>query len=142
MAARGLLVALALIVLPSLAMATGNADCEIDDENLKFTFEALYSYGSDGPLFQARAAIEPNARLFPGIGTIELDQSALKQQWFNKHDFAIGLYAMSPHFIRLIIEARNPSETDIGYEGRYALTIGADGNDAKVYRGAVSCSAG
>lgn len=141
--------ATASLLLPVQAWATGNADCIIDEAGLHVTFEALYSYGGTGALFQSRTALEfSDPKFAPEKWTMELDQSNLKEQWFVGNDLKLMLYGQhGGNELTLEIETVRKSEDDSDFEGRYRLAIGAKiGSDLAeggyLKRGRVSCMAG
>lgn len=129
------------IAAPSVALATGNADCMIDEPGMDFTFEALFSYGTAGALMQPRASLEfTDPKYSPKTWKIELDGSALSQQWRLGNEFRIMLDTQfDGQDVTLEIQTYRIDEESNDYEGRYKLAIGPG---AFLREGRAACSVG
>jgi len=127
--------------LPSVALATGNADCVIDEPGLEFTFEALYSYTSAAALLQPRASLEfADPKYSPKTWKLELDGSDLRQQWRLANAFKIMLDTQfDGQDVTLEIQTTRVAEGSSDYVGRYKLAIGPG---AFLREGRVACSVG
>jgi hypothetical protein len=148
-----LIAAAAIFCLPASAFATGNLGCTIEDKNLDLDFEAIYSYSDIGGLFQLRGTLDAKSpKVYKSLRKFEIKDDDLRQQWFRGEDLKLMLYRETvadgePHAsVKLIIEAKRPSEDDMGYDGTYALTIepavtGSESQSVTV-KGKVSCGAG
>lgn len=146
------LLSAAILATPVAASATGGLGCGIDDKNLKFNFESLFSYSDIGGLFQISGAFEAkDPRTYKTLQKFALDGSELKQQWFRGNDLKLMIYreteGESVPFasVKLIIEATKPPEEDFAYSGKYTLTVepGGEGkSQAFTVEGKVGCSAG
>ena len=147
----GLLTA-AMLAIPATASATGGLGCGIDDKNLKFDFESLFSYSDIGGLFQIRGEMEiKDERVYKTLRKFALDGSELKQQWFRGNDLKLMIYRETEGSgepfasVKLIIEATKPPEEDFGYEGKYTLSVAAGteaDNQSYTVEGKVGCTAG
>ena len=147
----GLLTA-AMLAIPATASATGGLGCGIDDKNLKFDFESLFSYSDIGGLFQIRGEMEiKDERVYKTLRKFALDGSELKQQWFRGNDLKLMIYRETEGSgepfasVKLIIEATKPPEEDFGYEGKYTLSVAAGteaDNQSYSVEGKVGCTAG
>jgi len=147
----GLLTA-AMLAIPATASATGGLGCGIDDKNLKFDFESLFSYSDIGGLFQIRGEMEiKDERVYKTLRKFALDGSELKQQWFRGNDLKLMIYRETEGSgepfasVKLIIEATKPPEEDFGYEGKYKLSVAAGteaDNQSYTVEGKVGCTAG
>lgn len=126
---------------PSVALATGNADCMIEEPGLDFTFEALFSYGAAGALMQPRASLEfADPKYSPKTWKIELDGSDLRQQWRLGNEFRIMVDTQfDGRDVTLEIETRRVAEESSDFEGRYKLAIGPG---AFLREGRATCSVG
>ena len=152
-ALKSWLLAAILLSVPAFASATGGLGCGIDDKNLKFDFEALYSYSDIGGLFQIRGAFESKSpKTHETLKKFELQASDLPQHWFRGEDLKLMIYRETegdsvPHAsVKLIVEATRLPDDDVGYEGRYALTIepAVEAGESQPFtvEGKVGCSAG
>ena len=149
---RAGLLTVAMLAIPAAASATGGLGCGIDDKNLKFDFESLFSYSDIGGLFQIRGEMEvKDERVYKTLRKFALDGSELKQQWFRGNDLKLMIYRETEGSgepfasVKLIIEATKPPEEDFGYEGKYTLSVapGAEGeNQSYTVEGKVGCTAG
>lgn len=149
---RAALLTAAILAMPAAASATGGLGCGIDDKNLRFDFESLFSYSDIGGLFQIRGEMEvKDKRVYKTLRKFALDGSELKQQWFRGNDLKLMIYRETEGSgepfaaVKLIIEATKPPEEDFGYEGKYTLTVepGAEGeSQAFTVEGKVGCTAG
>lgn len=148
---RAWLFAATILVSPSMAWATGGLGCGIDDNNVKFDFESLFSYSDIGGLFQIRGEMEvKDKRVYETLKKLTLNDTDLKQQWFRGNDLKLMIYRETEGdgvpfaSIKLIIEATKPPEEDFGYEGKYQLTVEPAGSDNEAFtvEGKVGCSAG
>lgn len=142
-----------LLALPTAAAATGGLGCGIDDANVKFQFESLFSYGDIGGLFQISGEMEvKDKRVGKALQKLTLDATDLKQQWtrdkeiklmFSRENSGDGVPFSS---VKLVIEATQPPEEDFGYQGKYWLTIEppVEGSESQAFtvEGKVGCSAG
>ena len=147
----GLLTAL-IFAAPAAASATGGLGCGIDDKNLSFDFESLFSYSDIGGLFQIRGEMEvKDERVYKMLRKFALDGSELKQQWFRGNDLKLMIYRETEGngepfaSVKLIIEATKPPEEDFGYEGKYTLSVapGTEGeSQSYTVEGKVGCTAG
>lgn len=146
-------VAAALLAGPSAAMATGGLSCGIDDRNLKFDLEAVFSYSDIGGLFQLRGEFaSKDKRTEKTLGTFTIKDSDLKQQWFRSNDLKLMIYRETEGegipfaSVKLIIEATRPPGEEFGYEGSYQLTVepAVENGEAEAFtvEGKVGCSAG
>jgi hypothetical protein len=145
--------ALAIACTPASALATGNLDCVINDGNLDFAYEALFSYSGSSPILQAHASFqsrhpETSAHLK------RLDENSLPriQQWFEGKDLRLQFYAETEGAdvpfaaVRLTIET-TAGEDGNSYSGIYRLEITPEvvaGKESQVIRleGPAACSAG
>lgn len=148
----GLLTA-AILTLPGIASATGGLGCGIDDENVKFDFESLFSYSDIGGLFQIHGEMDVrDKRAYKTLQKIALEDADLKQQWLRGKDLKLMIYRETEGeghpfaSVKLIVEATQPPDEDFGYEGKYQLTVEPplkDGeSQAFTVEGKVGCSAG
>jgi hypothetical protein len=142
-----------LVALPTMASATGGLGCNIDDKNLTFVFEALFSYSDNGGLFQIRSEMESkDKRTYKTLQKLTLDGTELKQQWLGEKDIKMMIYKETEGdgvpfaSVKLTIEVTQPPEEDFAYAGKYKLTIQPapedGGGDAFTVEGKVECSAG
>ena len=149
---RAAILAAAILAMPAAASATGGLGCGIDDTNLRFHFESLFSYSDIGGLFQIRGEMEvKDERVYKTLRKFALDGSELKQQWFRGNDLKLMIYRETEGSgepfasVKLIIEATKPPEEDFGYEGKYTLSVApgteAD-NQSYTVEGKVGCTAG
>lgn len=140
---RGFRTACLLLAMaaPSVALATGNADCTIEEPGLNFTFEALFSYGSPGALLQPRASLEfTDPKYSPRTWTIDLDGSDLRQQWRLGDEFKIMVDTQfDGQDVTLEIQTKRVAEDSSDYEGRYKLAVGPG---AFLREGRATCSVG
>lgn len=138
---------------PATASATGGLGCSIDDKNVSFTFESIFSYSDIGGLFQIRGDFDSkDKRTYKTLRTFTLDGSELKQQWFRGNDLKLMIYRETEGdgvpfaSVKLIIEANKPPEEEFEYSGKYALTIepAVEGGESHAFtvEGTISCSAG
>ena len=145
--------AAAITCAPATASATGGLGCSIDDKNLSFTFESIFSYSDIGGLFQIRGELESkDKRTYKTLQKFTLDGSELKQQWFRGNDLKLMIYRETEGdgvpfaSVKLIVEANKPPEEEFEYQGKYALTIepAVEGSESQAFtvEGKVSCSAG
>lgn len=145
--------AAAIFVAPVAASATGGLGCSIDDSNMKFDFEAVFSYSDIGGLFQIRGELAAkDARTYKTLQKIALGDADLKQQWFRGNDLKLMIYRETEGdgvpfaSVKLIIEATRPPEEEFGYEGKYMLTVepAIEGGESQAFtvEGKVACSAG
>lgn len=140
-----------LVTLPTMASATGGLGCSIDDENLTFAFESLFSYSDIGGLFQIRGEMEvKDKRAYKTLQKLALEDTDLKQQWTRDKDVKLMIYRETQGggvpfaSVKLVIEATQPPDEDFAYSGKYELTIqpAVDGGEAFTVVGNVGCSAG
>lgn len=142
-----------LFALPGVASATGGLGCGIDDANVKFDVEALFSYSDIGGLFQIRGEMEvKDKRVAKTLRKLTLEDTDLKQQWLRDNDVKLMFYRETTGdgvpfaSVKLIVEATKPPEEDFGYDGKYWLTIvpAVEGgeSEAVTVEGKVGCSAG
>jgi len=138
---------------PATASATGGLGCSIDDKNVNFTFEAVFSYSDIGGLFQIRGDFDAkDKRVYKTLQKFTLDGSELKQQWFRGNDLKLMIYRETTGdgvpfaSVKLIVEATKPPEEEFEYSGKYALAIepAVEGSESQAFtvEGKVSCSAG
>ncbi|MDB5556285.1 MAG: hypothetical protein JWL86_6269 [Rhizobium sp.] len=138
---------------PATASATGSLACSIDDKNVSFTFESIFSYSDIGGLFQIRGEIQSkDKRTYKSLPKFTRDGSELKQQWFRGNDIKLMIYRETTGdgvpfaSVKLIVEATKPPEEEFEYEGKYALTIepAVEGGESQALtvEGKISCSAG
>ena len=150
---RTCLLAAAVLGLPGIASATGSLGCSIDDKNLNFVYEGLFSYSDIGGLFQIRGEMETkDKRAHKTLKKLTLDGTELKQQWTRNKDLKLMIYRETEGdgvpfaSVKLIIEATQPPDEDFAYAGKYELTIQPapedGGGDAITVEGKVECSAG
>lgn len=139
--------------VPATASATGGLGCSIDDKNVNFTFESIFSYSDIGGLFQIRGELESkDKRTYETLRKFALDGSELKQQWFRGNDLKLMIYRETEGdgvpfaSVKLIIEATKPPEEEFEYKGKYALTVepATEGSESQAFtvEGPISCSAG
>lgn len=139
--------------LPADAFATGGLDCEINDANLDFHYEALFSYSANSPLFQSRAKFEArHPKTDPALKTLDASSLRLIQQWYEDKDLKLQFYAETEGgkqpFASVKLTIRTvASDDEISYAGKYRLEIQpavVDGQDSEmiVREGDVACSAG
>ena len=139
--------------LPATASATGGLGCSIDDKNVSFTFESIFSYSDIGGLFQIRGELESrDKRTEKTLRKFTLDGSELKQQWFRGNDLKLMIYRETTGdgvpfaSVKLIIEANKQPEEEFEYQGKYALTIepATEGSESQAFtvEGKIACSAG
>lgn len=145
--------ALAIACIPFKALATGNLDCTINDTNLDFTFESLFSYSGNGPLFQSKLSFQSkNEKTYATLKTLDQDRFRLIQQWVEGKDLRLQFYAETEGdgvpfaAVKLTIEA-TAGEDEISYAGGYRLEITpavvAGGESEKItLNGKTACSAG
>lgn len=142
-----------LVALPTMASATGSLGCSIDDKNLTFVYEALFSYSDIGGLFQIRGEMEAkDKRVYKTLQKLTLDGTELKEQWTRNKDVKLMIYRETEGegipfaSVKLIIEATQPPEEEFAYSGKYQLTIQpaveGGGGEAFTVEGKVDCSAG
>lgn len=145
--------ALGIICAPASAFATGNLDCTLNDKNLSFTYEALFSYSGSSPLLQAHASFQSR---HPQTSTHlkRLDENSLPriQQWFEGKDLRLQFYAETEGEEVPFAAVRLTIETTLGedgnsYSGTYRLEITPEvvaGKESEVIRleGPAACSAG
>ena len=142
-----------LIALPNIASATGGLGCGIDDENLTFSFESLFSYSDIGGLFQIRGEMEvKDKRVYKTLQKLTLEETDLKQQWTRNKDVKLMIYRETTGngvpfaSVKLIIEATQPPDEDFAYSGKYELTVqpAVEGGQSEAFtvEGKVDCSAG
>jgi hypothetical protein len=151
------LLSAAILATPTMASATGGLGCSIDDKNLTFVYEALFSYSDIGGLFQIRGEMEAkDRRTYKTLQKLTLDGSELKQQWTRDKDVKLMIYRETGGdgvpfaSVKLIIEATQPPDEDFAYSGKYQLTVqpaaegagGEGGGEAFTVEGKVECSAG
>jgi hypothetical protein len=138
---------------PATASATGGLSCSIDDKNVNFTFESIFSYSDIGGLFQIRGEFESkDKRTHKTLRKLALDGSELKQQWFRGNDLKLMIYRETEGdgvpfaSIKLIVEANKPPEEEFEYQGKYVLTIepATEGGESQAFtvEGKIACSAG
>jgi len=141
---RHILAGVLALLLPVAAHATGNADCAIEEPGLKVAFEALYSYGGSGEVFQAHASIElTDPKRPPGNWIFEMDGSVLQQQWVLRDDFRLLLYKERDGADMVLeIQAKRSTSDDNAFEGVYKLVIGPSDGSLFSRTGKVACSAG
>jgi hypothetical protein len=145
--------ALAIGCTPASAFATGNLDCTIDDGNLGFTYEALFSYSGSSPILQAHASFQSrHPETSPHLK--QLDESSLPriQQWFEGKDLRLQFYAETEGVDVPFAAVKLTIETTVGedgnsYSGTYRLEITpevAAGKEIEAIRleGPAVCSAG
>jgi hypothetical protein len=127
--------------LPSVAMASGNADCVIEEPGLEFTFEALFSTGTPAALLQPRASLEfHDPKYSSRTWKLELDGSGLRQQWRLGNEFKIMVETQfDGQDVTLEIQTTRVSEESSDFEGRYKLAIGPG---AFLREGRATCSVG
>jgi hypothetical protein len=150
----GLALAVGILCLPVSALATGGVGCTVQDDNMDFSFEALFGRGVVTPLFQVKASLGVKNRKVHGKAkTIEMDDSHLKQQWFHGSDLKLLFYVEATDkdapfsAATLTVEAAQPPGGDIAYNGRYVLELegaAADGGNGEPvkFEGRIDCSAG
>jgi hypothetical protein len=151
LAATAILAGATCVPLP--AAATGNLDCTIDDANLDFVFESLFSYSLNGPLFQPKASFRSkNPRTFPPLATLDMTKLRLIQQWVEGKDLRLQFYAETEGAAVPFAAVKLTIETVVGedensYGGTYrlditpAVTPGTD-SETITLAGSASCSAG
>jgi hypothetical protein len=107
----------AIVAMPVVASATGGLGCGIDDKNLKFDFESLFSYSDIGGLFQIRGELEArDKRVYKTLQKLALEETDLKQQWFRGNDLKLMIYRETEGdgvpfaSVKLIVEATKPPE--------------------------------
>jgi hypothetical protein len=134
-------------------MATGNLDCAIDDPNIDFAFESLFSYSGNGPLFQSKLNFESrHPETSSALRTLGIEKLRLIQQWVEGRDLRLQFYAETEGAalpfaaVKLTIET-TAGEDEISYGGRYRLEITPEvvpGKDSEIVRleGDAACSAG
>ena len=138
---------------PATASATGSLACGIDDKNVSFTFEAIFSYSDIGGLFQIRGDFDSkDKRTYKTLQKFTLDGSELKQQWFRGNDLKLMIYRETTGdgvpfaSVKLIVEATKPLDEEFEYQGKYALTIepATEGSESQAFtvEGKIACSAG
>jgi hypothetical protein len=144
--------AFAIGCTPASAFATGNLDCTIDDGNLGFTYEALFSYSGSSPLLQAHASFE-SRHPQTSASLMKLDEKSLPriQQWVDGKDLRLQFYAETGEgapfaAVKLTIET-TVGEDGNSYSGIYRLEITPEvvaGRESEVIKleGPASCSAG
>lgn len=139
--------------LPTMASATGGLGCSIDDKNLTFVFESLFSYSDIGGLFQIRGEMAAkDKRVYKTLQTLTLEETDLKQQWTRNKDVKLMIYRETAGdgvpfaSVKLIIEATQPPDEDFAYSGKYELTVqpAVEGGQSEAFtvEGKVDCSAG
>lgn len=142
-----------LVALPTMASATGGLGCGIDDKNLTFSFESLFSYSDIGGLFQIRGDMAvKDKRVYKTLQKLTLEDTDLKQQWTRNKDVKLMFYRETSGdgvpfaSVKLIIEATQPADEDFAYSGKYQLTVqpAVEGGstDSFTVEGDVGCSAG
>jgi hypothetical protein len=142
-----------IVCLPATASATGGLSCSVNDKNVNFIFESVFSYSDIGGLFQIRGELmSKDKRVYKTLQKVNLDGSELKQQWFRGNDLKLMIYRETEGdgvpfaSVKLIVEANKPPEEEFEYQGKYALTIEPDVNggesEAFTVEGKISCSAG
>lgn len=145
--------ALAIACIPLKALATGNLDCTINDANLDFTFESLFSYSGNGPLFQSKLSFQSrHEKTFAALKTMDQDRFRLIQQWVEDKDLRLQFYSETEGdgvpfaAVKLTIET-TAGEDEISYDGGYRLEItpavvsGSESETIKL-EGKAACSAG
>lgn len=145
--------ALALFCLPLQAWATGGLDCSINDGNLDFAYEALFSYSANTPLFQGKAEfISRHPKTHAALKTLDAESLHLVQQWYEGKDLRLQFYSETPDSaaafgsVKLTIETA-AAEDELSYAGKYRLEIqspavAGKGNGTISVEGKVACSAG
>ena len=145
--------ALGIVCIPLKASATGNLDCMINDQNLDFTFESLFSYSGSSPLFQSKVSFESkNPKTFASLKKLEMDALPVIQQWFEGKDLRLQFYketegdAVPFASVKLTIETV-VGEDENSYSGTYRLEItpavvAGQENEVIKLEGPASCSAG
>lgn len=147
------LLSAAILAAPATASATGGLGCNIDDKNLTFVYEALFSYSDIGGLFQIRGEMETkDKRTYKTLKKLTLDGSELKQQWTRNKDLKLMIYRETEGegvpfaSVKLIIEATQPPDEDFAYSGMYQLTVQPasedGGGEAFTVEGKVECAVG
>jgi hypothetical protein len=145
--------ALGIACLPLTASATGNLDCTINDQNLDFTFESLFSYSGSSPLFQSKVSFESkHPQTFASLKKLEIDGLPVIQQWFEGKDLRLQFYKETEGDTVPFASVKLTIETVVGedensYSGTYKLEITpavVPGKESEVIKleGPASCSAG
>ncbi|MBX9454913.1 MAG: hypothetical protein KL863_02145 [Rhizobium sp.] len=146
-------IAVAMLAAPVAASATGGLGCSIDDSNLKFDFEAIFSYSDIGGLFQIRGELaSKDKRTEKSLQNLTLADADVKQQWFRGNDLKLMIYRETEGdgvpfaSVKLIVEATRPPDEEFGYEGKYMLTVepAVEGGVSQAFtvEGKVGCTAG
>ena len=150
----GVALGVGILCFPVSALATGGVGCTVQDDNMDFSFEALFGHGVVTPLFQVKASLGVrNPKLHGKHRTIEMDDSHLKQQWFHGSDLKLLFYVEATDkdapfsAATLTVEATQPPGEDIAYNGKYVLeledaTMDSGNGEPVRFEGRIDCSAG
>lgn len=143
--------ALAFVLAPRGAHATGTLNCSIDDGRVAFEAQTAFSHGLGASFNNFQAVLELKGKdVPPGLARIELDKDGLPHHWFRGRDLKLLVYyepAEAPHrSVELVIEARGSGEDNEAFAGRYVLVVTSVGSDGeartRTLKGRATCSAG
>ena len=138
----------ALIGLSSPALATGGFACAIDDDNLRFTAEAGFSYSPGSGLLNFRGTLQLAEALAPkGLETRDLTPADLPHDWLHDGELRLMIHVETagdlPFASVDLVVMTKVGEDETTYDGDYTLSVYTAEQGEKTERtGRVSCSLG